>query len=148
MAKYLLVSVGTRTCAFPLGEVSETMRTRSTVPLPEAPAFIAGVTTVRGNLTVVVNAHALLGEPGSAAQRMVILKAGPRNFAMTVNEVVGIVELDDASGEQLKPLLPALTSEYVDRLLKLELSFATVFQGARIVPESVWRSLEELKQHG
>jgi purine-binding chemotaxis protein CheW len=146
-AKYLLVSVGTRTCAFPLGDVSETMRTLRTVPLPGAPAFIAGVTTVRGDLTVVVNAHALLAEEGSEAHRMVILKAGPRRFALAVSEVAGIVELDDDGGAQLAPLLPTLTSDYVDRLLKLESSFATVLKGARIVPESVWQSLGELKKN-
>lgn len=147
-AKYLLVSVGTRTCAFPLSDVSETMRALKTVPLPDAPAFISGVTTVRGELTVVVNGHVLLSESGDDGNRVIILKAGARKFAITVSEVAGIAELDDDSGTQMAPLLPSLTSDYVDRLLKLESSFATVLNGARMVPESVWQSLLELQKHG
>src|SRR6202012_4989762 len=123
-AKYLLVSIGTRTCAFPLADVSETMRVLKTAPLPDAPAFISGVTTIRGNLTLVVSAQALLSEAGAESGRMVVLKAGARKFAITVSDVAGIAELDDEAGAQLAPMLPNLTSEYVDRLLKLESSFA------------------------
>ncbi|MGH9647296.1 MAG: chemotaxis protein CheW [Bryobacteraceae bacterium] len=147
-AKYLLVSVGTRSCAFALTDVSETMRALRTQPLPDAPAFIAGVATVRGELTVVVSAPVLLSEAGAESRRMVVLKAGPRKFGITVSEVAGIVELDDASGEDLAPLLPSLTSDYVEKLLKLESSFATVLNGARMVPESVWQSLRERQTHG
>jgi purine-binding chemotaxis protein CheW len=124
------------------------MRALKTVPLPDAPAFISGVTTVRGELTVVVNGHVLLSESGDDGNRVIILKAGARKFAITVSEVAGIAELDDDSGTQMAPLLPSLTSDYVDRLLKLESSFATVLNGARMVPESVWQSLLELQKHG
>lgn len=144
---YLLVSIGSRICAFPLSTVSETMRPLKTTALPSTPTFIAGIATVRGTLTVVVDGRALFEEPTGDATRMVILKEGDRSFGLTVDSVIGIEELDESSSAELSALLPSLTTAYVQRLLQIESSFAAVLDSGRIVPESVWKSLQEFEQH-
>lgn len=144
---YLLVSIGSRICAFPLSNVSETMRPLKTTGLPSAPAFIPGIATVRGALTVVVDGRALFEEPAGEAGRMVILKQGIRTFGLTVDSVVGIEELDESGSEEWSALLPSLTTAYVQRLLQIGSTFAAVLESGRIVPESVWHALQEFERH-
>lgn len=97
---------------------------------------------------MVVDARPLLAEVPAVAHRMIMVKAGSRKFGFIVDEVVGIVELDDETDADFASMLPSITPSYVDKLLKLESSLATVLNSARIVPESAWQSLLGLEKHG
>ena len=91
--------------ALPLTHVREIMR-----PLPVTPAGSGGdrrtgYATIRGIATPVVEAALLLGA-SVRATRVVALTSGSRQIALAVEDVLGLIQLCNASGSQL-PLFDA-----------------------------------------
>ncbi len=147
--KYVVALIGSRVCAFRIGEVSLAMRTPVTTALPATPPFVLGVAVVRGSLTVILDGHRLLGENDEPGQRMLVLTSGGRNFGLTVDSISGVAEIEESDPEkELVPLMPHITSEWIERLVKVDASFAAVLAAGRIVPEAVWESLRSAGQHG
>jgi len=139
----LLCRVRTRLCALPLRHVVETMRPLPVEALPKAHAFVRGLAVVRGIPIPVVDAGALLGdEAAPESARFVSLKTGERHIALAVEGVLGIHDLTSSSPRELPPLLREANADVVSALSTLDSALLLVLQDARMVPESVWQSLE------
>jgi chemotaxis signal transduction protein len=111
--------------------------------------FVLGVAVVRGSPTVVIDGHRLLGGHERPGGRMLVLKAGSQNFGFTVDSISGVAEIEESDQDQeLAPLLPHITSDWIERLVKLDSSFALVLAAGRIVPEAVWESLRNVGHRG
>jgi purine-binding chemotaxis protein CheW len=77
-------------------------------PVPEAPAWVAGLFRLRGDVIPVVDLHRRLGLPPSPATRrnkFVVVKAGGRLLGLMVDEVCEVLRLARAD---LRPA-PAVT---------------------------------------
>lgn len=144
---YLIVSVGQRTCAFPVERVAETMRPPRVSALPSAPAFIKGIAHVRGDMIIVVDGRALLASGSSETEpslprRMVVLKTGERSFGLTVDSVEMVTEIGENASQPLSMMLPVITAAYVSKLAQMGDDFVTVLDAARIVPPAVWQEFQ------
>lgn len=139
----MLCRVGARLCALPLDHVVETMRPLPIESLPGAPAFVRGLSMIRGVPVPVVDAGALLdaGDPPKPT-RFVSVKAGHRHVVLAVEEVLGVRDLPAASLRVLPPLLGEAGAGVVSAIGALDSAFLLVLQAARLVPEAVWGALE------
>lgn len=138
----LLCRVRSRLCALPLAHVLETMRPLPIEQLGGMPAFVGGVSQVRGEVVPVVDPGLLLGlaeapRPG----RFVRVRAGARRVALSVEEVLGVRELDVATVRALPPLLGDANAEIVQALATLDDELLLVLNASRSVPDSVWQAL-------
>lgn len=130
-------------CALPVARVIETMRPLPVEPLAGAPPFVRGLSIIRGAPVPVVDAGSLLGAGGGERwTRYVALRCGERRVALAVEEVVGVRTLSPEVLGDLPPLLDAAGAEIVSRVGTLDARLLLVLQEARLVPDSVWRSLE------
>jgi len=137
----LLGRARTRLCALPLGHVVETMRPLPTTPLAGAPAFVAGLSVIRGQPVPVVDVGALLGSPEPpAATRFVIVRAGDRRVALALEAVLGVRVLPDGK-EPLPPLLQEAGAEAVSAVATLDRELLVVLRAGRLVPDALWASL-------
>ena len=76
----LLCRVGTHFCALPIEHVSETMRPLSVVPLAGTPAFVFGLSIIRGSPVPVIDAGQLVGVTGQRRPaRFVTIKVNRRS---------------------------------------------------------------------
>jgi purine-binding chemotaxis protein CheW len=90
-APALLCRVGAGRCALPLDRVIETMRLLPLETAEEAAAAPAiGWSIIRGVRTPVFSLAALLGVDPSAATRLVTVRIGERQMALSVDEVLGV----------------------------------------------------------
>ena len=122
-------------CAIPVRAVIETMRPLPIEPVREAPAFVRGVTVVRGESLPVVDLAVLLGgQSTQQGNRFVTLRVGPRRLALLVDEVIGISERD-AGGAQPAPLLSSALAEHVERLGALDGHAFAVLGTARLLSD-------------
>ena len=133
----LLCRAGLHFCGLPLEAVSETMRRLPVSEFASSPAFVEGLSVVRGVPMPVVNLGRLLGQASSPpASRFVSLTTGSRALVLGVDEVVGVRRLD-ADDTELPPLLGAAHAQAVEALTTLDRELLLVLSSARLVPDSV-----------
>jgi purine-binding chemotaxis protein CheW len=138
----LLCRAGVHYCALPLTAVSETMRRLEVRAIAPCPAFVEGLTLVRGVAMPLVNLARLLGQLESApAVRFVHVTTGSRSVAVGVDEVVGVRLIEVGSASDFPPLLGGVREQFVDALTTLDRELLLVLSSARLLPESTWDSL-------
>jgi chemotaxis signal transduction protein len=119
------------------------MRPLALERLAGAPAFLLGVSFIRGAPVPVVDVAGLLGSDATVpAQRIVTLRIGERCVGLAVESVIGVHAISTASLEQLPPLLAQSGTATVSAISTLDEQLVLVLQGARIVPASVWQAID------
>ena len=132
----LLVGVLGRVYALPIAEVIETMRPLPIEPIAEGPAFVRGLSIVRGEAVPVVDLASLLDErAGPPAERWVLVRAGDRRVALAVERVIGLGRLEPGELTQLPPLLQEAHGERVRQVGRLDRQLLMVLEAARLAPE-------------
>jgi purine-binding chemotaxis protein CheW len=139
----LLIRARSWRFALPIAEVVETCRPLPVQPIAGAPAFVRGVTVLRGAPVPVVDLAALLGAGGEArGARLVVLRAGARQVALEVDEVIGATPLDASALAASPPLLREAVGGHLEALGALDGALLGVIDAARLVPEAVQRAAE------
>lgn len=130
----LLFRAGSLLCALPLEDVVETMRPLPVRPLAGLPAFVRGLSVLRGVPLPVVDAAALLGGETAAATRFVSVRGGRGGLALATGEVLGVADETadgrDAAGD---PALAGIAVRGTEPLLRL--------RAATVVPAGVWTAI-------
>ena len=135
--RLLLCKVGSLVCGLPLASVSETMRALPIDVVAGMPAFLAGVSIIRGAAVPVVDLARLLGDESNAeAARLVIVKVNERKVALSVENV------DADSVSALPPLLRGASADVVAAVGALDARLLLVLEAARIFPDSMWATLQ------
>ncbi len=139
----LICRVGTRLCGIPLEHVLETMRPLPVAPLPQLPAFVDGLSLIRGRPTPVLDARRLLGQGAglAACERYVTLRLGARSAALAVDAVLGVRQLELSRLGELPPLLREPGNDLVLALSTLDRELLVVLEHSRLLPESVWTAV-------
>jgi purine-binding chemotaxis protein CheW len=140
---FLVFRSDSRLCALPLEHVAETMRALPIEFLPHMPPFLLGASIIRGTVVPVVNVASLIGfTPRTLPARYVTLKLGDRQIALAVDDVIGVRNLTDKATEDIPPLLSEINSGAVAAIGTLDAELLLVLQCARLIPESVWDTLD------
>lgn len=136
----LVFRAGPLLCALRLEEVIETMRPLETRALTGTPAFVRGITVLRGVPTPVIDVSRLLGGGPSEAERYLAVRTERGAVALATGEVLGIrtVEADATGGH------PALLGGGNTRLVAGVGTLGTepllLLQSMRAVPDEVWET--------
>lgn len=137
----LLCRVQTKILALPIADVVETMRQLPVEMLAGAPAFVSGVSVIRGAVVPVVDAALLLGGGDSVAGRLVTLRVGGRRVALAVDEVLGVEVLAPDLLPGSPPLLQEAGSGVVEAIGRLDAELLLVLRSARLMPEEAWGTI-------
>lgn len=129
----------------PLGSVIETMRPLAIEPIAGAPAFVMGLSIIRGAPVPVIDLGGLLGGASAggspaAPGRLVTLRVDGRCVALAVEAVLGVRALP-ASLEEPPPLLREAADDAIESIGVLDAELLLVLRAAQLVPESVWTSV-------
>ncbi|MES1182668.1 MAG: chemotaxis protein CheW [Myxococcales bacterium] len=140
----LVCRVGTRLCGIPLEHVRETMRPLPTEPLANLPDFVSGLALIRGRPTPVLDAHHLLGGEleAPAPRRYVTIGLGERRVALAVDAVLGVRHVEQARLAELPPVLRESGHDSVSALGTLDRELLLLLERSRLLPDSVWQTLE------
>jgi purine-binding chemotaxis protein CheW len=140
--RWLLCSAGLGRCALPLDHVIEIMRMLPIERVAAAPAFILGLSIIRGRPLPVVDLGMLLGETAGDPARLVAVTLGGRPVALAVDAVSGVRSIDPARLSDLPPLLRDAASEAVIAIGTLDAELLFLLQAGRLVSESVFERLD------
>jgi purine-binding chemotaxis protein CheW len=131
---YLLVRSGPQSCGLPLAQVIEIFRPLPIQAIGDAPAFVLGLSMVRGAPVPVVDLRLLLGiQPDQEAARLVHLRLAGRRLALAVDRVLGLREVPESASDALPPLV-APGSPVVEALSSLDGELLLLLRSARLFP--------------
>ncbi len=140
---FLICRSASKSCGFPLPHVVEIMRALPVDVLPNMPSFMAGVSMIRGAMVPVVNLALLLGMSGNGdASRYVTVRLNQRRVAFAVDSVAGVGQLATHSFQQFPALLGNTDQSIVAALGTLDADLFMVLEASRVIPESVWQTLD------
>lgn len=104
-----------------LAQVERVIRAVEVVLLPGAPAIIAGVINVQGQVMPVVNIRRRFRLPEremALSDHMIVARTARRTIALLVDGATGVIELSQSQVVRSPLILPDM--EYVDGVVKLE----------------------------
>lgn len=155
-----------RHCAFVAEDVAEVMRPLPIEALPAMPAFVLGLSIIRGEPTPVVDVATLLGDARpetprprdrsdahaapdgvGVGTRFVVMRVGERRVALAVEAVLGVRPLRGETLRALPPLLHQVSEPVVSAIATLDARLLTVLAGGYLMPPSLWERLEASKAH-
>ena len=139
-ATSLVFRAGTLLCALRLEEVIETMRPLPTQPLAGTPAYVLGISILRGVPTPVVDVARLLGGGPATPTRFVAVATERGPVAFATGEVLGIRSAVADTGSQHPTLLGPAASGLVAGVGRIGTEPLLLLQSMRVVPDSVWEA--------
>lgn len=143
-AHVLICRVGPHLCALPMEHVVETMRPLPVEPVPDAPAFVMGVSVIRGATVPVVDVAALLSAGNERPSRLVTVRAGERTgrvIALAVSAVGVAIRLSPELTAGLPPLLGEARPGLVSSIGVLDSQALMTLQSAFMLPDDLWAQL-------
>ena len=134
---WLLCRAGSHLCALPLAHVLEVMRPLPVEPLADAPAFLRGLSVIRGAPVPVLDLGRLLGQAKTAPTRLITVRVGDRVLGLAVTEVIAVRGEDEVGPHSAVPLLRDVARDSVSTIGALD-SEALLFLGElRVLAEGV-----------
>jgi purine-binding chemotaxis protein CheW len=133
----LVVVGGTLRVGLPIEQVGETMRPLPIQSLGYPLPFVQGLSTIRGLSIPVIDLGLLLSpreQPGNF-RRFVTIHVEDRLAALAVEEVEGIVTMNQASFSRLPPLLSEAAGDSVDGLSLADSKLFLALKPSRLVPD-------------
>ena len=137
----LLLRAGGRNCALNLEQVVEIMRPLPVEALAHAPAFVPGLSIIRGAPTPVVSLATLFTGHDAPPTRFVVVRAGDRRVALAVDAVLGVFKLDPATVHDLPPLARDADANTLRAIGALDEHLLFVLNSTCLVPDEVWQEL-------
>lgn len=136
----VVARVGARLCAIPLEHTRETMRLQPIEPLAGAPAYVLGLSIIRGEAVPVVDLAAVVGGDG-ARERLISLRVGDRALAVAVDAVLGVQPIDRAALADAPPLAQLARPEIIDAIGVLDSRLLLLLRTARLLSEDDWQRM-------
>jgi purine-binding chemotaxis protein CheW len=137
-AMSLVFRAGELLCALRLDEVIETMRPLAVRPLAGTPAFVRGVTIMRGVPTPVVDVARLLGGEQAEVARFVAVRTERGPVAFATGTVLGIRAATVDPGARHTALIGGVSGTLVAGVGRMDAEPLLLLQSMRVVPDEVW----------
>ncbi|MDZ4662123.1 MAG: chemotaxis protein CheW [Pseudomonadota bacterium] len=103
ITKYLTFILKGQPYGVPIGAVREINRVTEITPVPQTPAFVAGVINLRGKVIPVVDLRMKLGMPNTQQTKqtcIIVIEGQSEQVGMIVDSVSGVVDLSE---DQIEP---------------------------------------------
>jgi len=117
--------------------VIEVMRPLAVAPLADAPAFLRGLSVIRGAPVAVIDLGHLLGQTRTAPTRLVTVRAGGRVLGLAVAEVIAVRRDDEVGPHAAVPLLGQVAQESVSTIGTLDSEALLFLAELRVLAEKV-----------
>lgn len=113
------------------------MRPLPIEPLAGAPAFVRGLSVIRGSPVAVIDLGQLLGQTKTAPARLVTLRVGGRILGLAVAEVQGVRRADEVGPYSAVPLLREAAQEVVSAIGSLDSEALLFLEEMRVLAQAV-----------
>ena len=134
----LVFRAGSLLCALRLDEVIETLRPLAVRPLAGTPAFVRGVTIMRGVPAPVIDVARLLGGEQAEVARFVAVRTERGPVALATGAVLGIRATAAGAPSSPGTMIGGAPGGLVAGVGTLDAEPVLLLQSMRVVPDEVW----------
>ncbi|RDU98015.1 chemotaxis protein CheW [Trinickia dinghuensis] len=139
---FLICRSDTQLYAIPLAQVIETMRPLPIKRVADTPAFVLGISIIRGKGVPVLDTSLLVdSSAGTRPTRYVTIKIEARTACLAVDEVIGIRQVSPTLRADVPPLLHPSNSEIVAAIGTLDAELLVVLQSAHLISDELWHAI-------
>jgi len=139
---WLLCRAGRLLGALPVEHVIEIMRALPLEPFAGAPAYVRGVSIIRGAPVPVVDIGLLIGGEITHAARLVTVRTASRKVALAVERVIGVTTISSEVFGQLPPLLEEAAADTIVAIGARDCELLVFLRTGRLVSEDVLARLD------
>jgi purine-binding chemotaxis protein CheW len=121
--QWVVFALGDEEYALGISAVDSVVRLQPITAVPGAPAFVEGVTNLRGTVLPVVDLHKRFGLPPkemTKEARIVVAEAGGNKVGMIVDAVLAVHLVSPETVEPPSPLVATVDSTYITGIAKVE----------------------------
>jgi purine-binding chemotaxis protein CheW len=137
----LVCRAGGQLCALPLDCVVEVMRVLPIKPVSGTPRYVCGLCIIRGAPVLVIDSGLLVGDRGTALERLITVRTGDRTVAFAAEAVLGIWTIGVETLSQLPPLLRDAATETISAIGTIDAELLFFLRATQIVPEGLFDRL-------
>ncbi|MBU1376886.1 MAG: chemotaxis protein CheW [Alphaproteobacteria bacterium] len=139
-AQYVTLGLGAEVFAVPVEFVREILDYRQPFAIPEGPAYLLGLTDVRGRGTATIDLRAKLGlptVPPGPSTRILVLDIPLEGRLLSLGLVADrVIEVVSVSADQIEPapdIGVAWRSDYIAGVVRRDDGFVVLFELARLL---------------
>ena len=106
-----------------IADVESIIKMQSITLVPQAPAFVEGVTNLRGSILPVIDLRQRFGFPGQAAgknSRIVVVTMGGVKVGMIVDAVSEVLRVSEAAIEPPPAMVTSIDSSFITGIAKMD----------------------------
>ena len=147
-SRLIRFSVGSSSYAVHESFVTELDRVPKITLVPQAPAWLRGVTNLRGDILSVVDLRSFIGlDPTAASGRMLVLRLPEETFSLglLVDTVDGILVVEDGSIQPPAPMLEGPLAPYLSGMSAAD-GLVAVLDLDRLLRSSDIRQFDEVHE--
>ncbi|MGH9903156.1 MAG: chemotaxis protein CheW [Pyrinomonadaceae bacterium] len=146
--------VGTELFGVPISAVQEIVRVPAIARIPQSPAFVEGVSNLRGRIITVVDMRKRLGHKVSEAgaggerdrrSRILVVEAGGRLVGVIVDEVTEVLRLAEDRVEAAPPMVAKLDNQYINGVGKLDEDLLILIDIEKILTADQLTAIDEMQ---
>jgi purine-binding chemotaxis protein CheW len=139
-AQYVTLGLGAEVFAVPVAYVREILDYRPPFAIPDGPAYLLGLTDVRGRGVATIDLRAKLGlapePPGPSTRILVVdvpLEDRVLSLGLVADRVIEVIAIADAAIEPAPDIGVRWRSEYIAGVVRRESGFVVLFQIAHLL---------------
>ncbi len=106
-----------------IADVESIVKMQAVTALPKAPAFVEGITNLRGAVLPVIDLRKRFGMPEAAAtknSRIVVVVMGDTKVGMVVDGVSEVFSIPEEAIEAVPPMATGVNAAFLSGIAKLE----------------------------
>ncbi|NJC87313.1 MAG: hypothetical protein FIA97_06740 [Methylococcaceae bacterium] len=133
--------------AIPITKVREIINLPEITTLPDSPAYLQGVTNLRGSVIPIVNIKRLMQLPEieQSAPKVIVIASGKMTFGVLVDDITGVENIDDASIESPESMRHGRV-EQVEGVAKLGNRLVVLLDPKKLIPLQDQSMLEDVNE--
>jgi len=145
--QYIGFRLHTGEYAIPITKVREIVNIPSVTNLPQSPAYLRGITNLRGNVIPLVNLKKLINVPenGTGGTKVIVIVSGRLIFGIIVDGITGVLSLDESTIESPEGLSRSHSQE-ITGVAKLDGRLIVLLDTGKLIPLSDQSLLEEVAE--
>lgn len=137
MEKQLVIfKLGNEDFGIEIVSVEGIVKLQEITRIPQAPAYMEGITNLRGSVLPVIDLARRFGLPSleqTRDSRIVVAFAGEVKLGMIVSAVSEVLTIDDSVIEPPPPMASAISSEYIVGVAKIEKRLVILLDLAKVL---------------
>jgi chemotaxis signal transduction protein/chemotaxis regulatin CheY-phosphate phosphatase CheZ len=133
--QYIGFQLGGNEYSIPILKVREIIKTPSITRMPQSPAYVEGITNIRGNVIPVINLKKLIHISGNGDRggNVIVISSGRIIFGVLVDDITGVINVDASIIEPAGRFLNE-NVEQVEGVAKLPDRLVVLLDSKKLLP--------------